>query len=267
MALPPQESGRSGMVDSLDYSPNYFETFMQAIAMGHLEPARNNLYEVVLNPPECMNPSGKLDSGTAWDAGDANHRNIRKNISLFANSVTVPSRNITTTEAHVHGMNRSYASGQSPTDLDITFITTKDQQHRAYFEQWMHNCASDADNTVGIYEQYVAQIDIVKWEGGSNVWLTKVAEKGSNETDFKMRMNAASAVYRMYGVFPKNLGTQSLNNDQRSLMELNIQFQMERYRFDRVNEGRFNVNTPEIHRDASNLVDVAPEGTFRKLGV
>lgn len=267
MVLPIQEKDRTSTVDTLDYSPNYFETFREAIAMGHLEPARNNLYEIVFNPPICMQPSGLMDSRTGWTAKDANHRNIKKNLSLFANSVTIPSRNITTTEAHVHGMNRSYASGQSPTDLDVTFITTKDQQHRAYFEQWMHNCASDADNTVGIYDQYVTQVDIIKWEGGSNVWLTKIAEEGGNVNDFKIRMNAASAIYRMYGVFPKNLGTQSLNNDQRTLMELNIQFQMERYRFDTVNENRFNANTPEIYRDASNLVGTEPEGTFRKLGV
>ena len=266
MALP-IEDGRPSVVDSLDYSPNYFGTFMEAVALGHLEPARNNLYEIVFSPPVCMMSTGLMDSRTGWDPKDANFRNIRKNLSLFANSVTIPSRNITTTEAHVHGMNRSYASGQSPTDLDVTFITTKDQQHRAYFEQWMHNCASDADNTVGIYEQYVTQVDIVKWEAGTNTWLTKLAEEGSNLPQFRMRMNGASAVYRMYGVFPKNLGTQSLNNDQRTLMELNVQFQMERYRFDTVNEGKFKVSTPEEFKNPSNLVGAAPEGTFTKLGV
>tara|TARA_B100000427_G_scaffold214446_1_gene178926 strand:- start:2822 stop:3628 length:807 start_codon:yes stop_codon:yes gene_type:complete len=268
MVLQIQGKDKTATVDTLDYSPNYFETFKEAIAMGHLEPARNNLYEIVFNSPLCMiSTSLRGNTRTGWLPSDANQRNIKKNLSLFANNVTIPSRNVTTTEAHVHGMNRSYASGQSPTDLDVTFITTKDQQHRAYFEQWMHNCASDADNTVGIYEQYVTQVDIIKWEGGSNVWLTKIAEEGSNVNDFKIRMNAASAVYRMYGVFPKNLGTQSLNNDQRTLMELNIQFQMERYRFDTANDGRFNVNSPQIVRDSSNLVGTEPEGTFRKLGV
>ena len=33
------------VVNDIDYNPNYFETFREAIAMGHLEPARNTLYE------------------------------------------------------------------------------------------------------------------------------------------------------------------------------------------------------------------------------
>ena len=159
------------VVDDLDYSPNYFQTFQEAIAMGHLEPSRNNLFEIVMSIPIVLQPGAVALPSTAWLDSDANGRNIRKNISLFATSVTVPSRNVATTEVHVHGMNRSYASGQSPTDLDITFLVTKDNQHRAFFEQWMHNCASDADNTVGFYDQYVTQLQIVKWESGSNTWL------------------------------------------------------------------------------------------------
>ena len=222
------------VVDDLDYSPNYFQTFQEAIAMGHLEPSRNNLFEIVMSIPIVLQPGAVALPSTAWLDSDANGRNIRKNISLFATSVTVPSRNVATTEVHVHGMNRSYASGQSPTDLDITFLVTKDNQHRAFFEQWMHNCASDADNTVGFYDQYVTQLQIVKWESGSNTWLNKQEGEGSDRVDYRFRMNQATAVYKCFGVFPKNIGTMTLNNDARSLLELNIQFQMERYRFDTV---------------------------------
>ena len=222
------------VVDDLDYSPNYFQTFQEAIAMGHLEPSRNNLFEIVMSIPIVLQPGAVALPSTAWLDSDANGRNIRKNISLFATSVTVPSRNVATTEVHVHGMNRSYASGQSPTDLDITFLVTKDNQHRAFFEQWMHNCASDADNTVGFYDQYVTQLQIVKWESGSNTWLNKQEGEGSDRVDYRFRMNQATAVYKCFGVFPKNIGTITLNNDARSLLELNIQFQMERYRFDTV---------------------------------
>ncbi len=227
--------GTPTVVDQLNYSPNYFQTFQEAVALGHLEPARNNLFEIVMSVPIVLQPAAVAYPAQAWLDSDANGRNIRKNISLFATSVTVPSRNIATTEVHVHGMNRSYASGQSPTDLDITFLVTKDNQHRAFFEQWMHNCASDADNTVGFYDQYVTELQIVKWESGSNTWLNKIVGEGSDRTEYKFRMNQATAVYKCYGVFPKNIGTMTLNNEARSLLELNIQFQMERYRFDTVN--------------------------------
>ena len=253
------------VVDQLNYSPNYFQTFQEAVAMGHLEPARNNLFEIVMSIPIVMGPVNNLSqASTGWLSSDANGRNIRKNISLFATSVTVPSRNVATTEVHVGGMNRSYASGQSPTDLDITFLVTKDNQHRAFFEQWMHNCASDADNTVGFYDQYTTQLQIVKWESGSNTWLNKQEGEGSDRVDYKFRMNQATAVYKCFGVFPKNIGTITLNNDARSLLELNIQFQMERYRFDTVNIDGLKSTAQAKHVTASTIPS---GGEFSKYGV
>tara|TARA_B100000427_G_scaffold108210_2_gene89752 strand:- start:1436 stop:2218 length:783 start_codon:yes stop_codon:yes gene_type:complete len=252
------------VVDQLNYSPNYFQTFQEAVAMGHLEPARNNLFEIVMSVPIVLQPAAVAYPAQAWLDSDANGRNIRKNISLFATSVTVPSRNIATTEVHVHGMNRSYASGQSPTDLDITFLVTKDNQHRAFFEQWMHNCASDADNTVGFYDQYVTELQIVKWESGSNTWLNKIIGEGSDRTEYKFRMNQATAVYKCYGVFPKNIGTMTLNNEARSLLELNIQFQMERYRFDTVNIDGLKSTAAPKNVTASTI---PTGGEFSKYGV
>tara|TARA_A100001035_G_scaffold198605_1_gene159234 strand:+ start:185 stop:967 length:783 start_codon:yes stop_codon:yes gene_type:complete len=252
------------VVDQLNYSPNYFQTFQEAVAMGHLEPARNNLFEIVMSVPIVLQPAAVAYPAQAWLDSDANGRNIRKNISLFATSVTVPSRNVATTEVHVHGMNRSYASGQSPTDLDITFLVTKDNQHRAFFEQWMHNCASDADNTVGFYDQYVTELQIVKWESGSNTWLNKIMGEGSDRTEYKFRMNQATAVYKCYGVFPKNIGTITLNNEARSLLELNIQFQMERYRFDTVNIDGLKTTAQPKNVTAST---VPTGGEFSKYGV
>ena len=252
------------VVDHLNYSPNYFQTFQEAVALGHLEPARNNLFEIVMSVPVVLQPAAVAYPAQAWLDSDANGRNIRKNISLFATSVTVPSRNIATTEVHVHGMNRSYASGQSPTDLDITFLVTKDNQHRAFFEQWMHNCASDADNTVGFYDQYVTELQIVKWESGSNTWLNKIIGEGSDRTEYKFRMNQATAVYKCYGVFPKNIGTMTLNNEARSLLELNIQFQMERYRFDTVNIDGLKSSAAPKNVTASTI---PTGGEFSKYGV
>ena len=252
------------IVDELDYNPNYFETFREAIAMGHLEPARNNLYEFRMNIPVCMAPDQVGIPNQAWLKADSGGNNIRKNMNLFAQNITIPSRNVTTSEVHVHGMNRSYASGQSPTDLEVSFIVTKDNQHRAFFEQWMHNCASDADNTVGFYDQYVCDVDIVKWESGSNSWLTKIEKEGATERMFKFRMNQATAVYRCFGVFPKNIGTLTLNNEARSIMELSVSFQMERYRFDTVNVDGLKSTTPKREYTAS---DIPNPGIFQRYGV
>ena len=78
------------VVNDIDYNPNYFETFREAIAMGHLEPARNNLYEFRMGLPLCMIPAqeGEVGAGVpnlAWLKADSGGKNLIKNMNLFAN--------------------------------------------------------------------------------------------------------------------------------------------------------------------------------------
>ena len=77
-------------------------------------------------------------------------------------------------------------------------------------------------------------------------------------------MYQATAVYKSYGVFPKNIGTMTLNNEARSLLELNIQFQMERYRFDTVNIDGLKSSAAPKNVTASTI---PTGGEFSKYGV
>ena len=81
---------------------------------------------------------------------------------------------------------------------------------------------------------------------------------------FKFRINQATAIYRCFGVFPKNIGTLTLNNEARSIMELSVSFQMERYRFDTINVDGLKSSTPKREYTAADLPN---PGGFQRYGV
>ena len=111
------------------------------------------------------------------------------------------------------GQIRRFATGQTASEINIQFILTKDQRHRYFFEQWLNHTASDSDNTVGFYDDYVVDMEILKYENGP---------EGHQQT----------AAYKFYGAFPHNVGQIQLNNEQTNLVQLDVAFYFERYRMD-----------------------------------
>lgn len=235
-------------LSGISYSPNSFTAFKEAVNIGSYEPAKSNLYEISFALPPCLSAG----SPTRWRPEDNNGTNLMMGMSLFANSVTVPSRAVTTGEVNNHGMIRRFGTGQTASETEISFLVTKDQVHRDYFERWCHCVASDADNTVGFYDDYVTEFKIIKWENGSNTFLQSF-DAEDPEKVYKQRLNQASAIYKMYGVFPANVGTYELNNDETSLLSLNVQLMFERYRFDTLNREQLKATGPSKTYSSGNM--------------
>ncbi|MBT89981.1 MAG: hypothetical protein CL921_00275 [Deltaproteobacteria bacterium] len=245
-------------LSGVPYSPNSFNTFKEAVNLGSYEPAKSNLYEISFALPPCL----AAESPTQWRPEDNGGKELMISMSLFAQSVTIPSRAVTTGEVNNHGMIRRFGTGQTASETQISFLVTKDQVHRDYFERWCHCVASDADNTVGFYDHYVTEFQIVKWENGSNTFLQSFNAKDPLEV-YKQRLNQATAVYKMYGVFPTNIGTYELSNDETSLLSLDVQLVFERYRFDTVNIDGISSNSPQ----RTYTSDAIPrQGNFSKYG-
>jgi len=200
-------------------NPNRFQDFREQIATNQLAPATSNLFEVRIPPPSIM--------------GDTNlSRKASSTINYFASTVTVPSRAITTGEINNVGMMRRFATGQTNSEISMSFLVTKDQRHRRFFEKWMHSAASDSDNTVAFYDQYVVDMEIIKWENGANFRVIK------REGDIGLFNPAQStAVYKIFGAFPTNISTMQFDNEQTSLVQMDVQFYFERYRMDQVSAG------------------------------
>ena len=197
-------------------NPNRFQDFREQIATNSLAPATSNLFEVRIPPPNII-------------ANTEIARQAYTTVNYFASSVTVPSRAITTGEVNNIGMMRRFATGQTNSDITMSFLVTKDQRHRAFFEKWMHSAASDSDNTVAFYDDYVVDMEIIKWENGANF---KVIKREGEKGIFNPQQT--TAVYKIFGAFPTNISTMQFDNEQTSLVQMDVQFFFERYRMDQV---------------------------------
>ena len=197
---------------------NSFKDFRETIgrSAGSM-PATSNLFQVILPVPKLMNDL--YDSSKTIDA--------MRTIDYYATSVTLPSRAVTTGELNNIGQIRRYATGQTNSEVNMQFLVSKDNKHRAYFEHWMHQTASDSDNTVAFYDDYVCDIEIVKWENIGNEAMQ------------------ATGMYKLFGAFPYNVGQMSLDNEQVNLLSMDVSFYFERYRFDQI--------FPEAMRPTSDI--------------
>lgn len=203
-------------------NPNDFQTFYDLVATNSLEPSASNLYELSIPAPTIM-----------WTSGQRSFLlNTRIVANFFATSVSFPTRVVTTGSVYNYGMNRRVATGQTSSSFSISFMVTKNNSLREFFETWMHLSASDSDNTVAFYDDYVTDIDIIKWEKGSN---TKLSTEQSNlYRTANKTLSQTTAICKVFGVYPINISSQILTNDKMYIMEITINFYYERYVFDTI---------------------------------
>ena len=205
--------------------PNSFKRFQDQVMSGYKTPSKSNLFEVRVQIPASVILK---ESTFGTERNSLEHVDA---MNYFASAVTVPGRRVTTSEVRDIGVSRKYATNTAFGDLQIEFLVTKDQYHRDFFETWMQSTASDAENRVGLYEEYTSNISVIKWENASNVVYSDPSnKKGAGHA----RLNRSSAVWQMYGAFPYDMSEQSFDNGPTGLVKLNVNFFFERYRFDKI---------------------------------
>ena len=205
--------------------PNSFKRFQDQVMSGYKTPSKSNLFEVRVQIPQSVMMK---ESTFGTERNTLEHFDA---MNYFASSVTVPGRRVTTSEVRDIGVSRKYATNTAFGDLQIEFLVTKDQYHRDFFETWMQSTASDAENRVGLYEEYTSNISVIKWENASNVVYREPTPLLGSGT---ARLNRSSAVWQMYGAFPYDMSEQSFDNGPTGLVKLNVNFFFERYRFDKI---------------------------------
>ena len=205
--------------------PNSFKRFQDQVMSGYKTPSKSNLFEVRVQIPASVILK---ESTFGTERNSLEHVDA---MNYFASAVTVPGRRVTTSEVRDIGVSRKYATNTAFGDLQIEFLVTKDQYHRDFFETWMQSTASDAENRVGLYEEYTSNISVIKWENASNVVYRDPTPLLGGGTQ---RLNRSSAVWQMYGAFPYDMSEQSFDNGPTGLVKLNVNFFFERYRFDKI---------------------------------
>ncbi len=214
-------------------TPNSFTEFMDWVRTGGAEPSRSNLYSVFVGMPPILRDNDVYE-----------FRKWFQYVNFAADDVTVPSRNVTTSTVKDFGVQRTYATGQSVSNITISFLVTKDLFMRNVFEHWLNEMAGDQENRVGFYDHYTTNILIQKWEVGSNI-----VYRDHKNPKAKSRLNRVTGVWQLFGAYPTNISTMTLNNEATSLMKMDVDFQYERYRFDHVLEAVGWANMPDKYID------------------
>lgn len=114
--------------------------------------ARNNQYRVIISPPILQDLTGV--ASLAFDMF------AMKTIDTLCDSVTMPGRNISTTEYTVGAQTLKTPYTFINSEVSASFILTNDGLVREFFEAWMNNIF-DPKNYVAYYkEQYTSDIII-----------------------------------------------------------------------------------------------------------
>jgi hypothetical protein len=215
-------------------------------------PSANNLYWVRFREP----PGVFYDASGApryQDGIDAFNNGITTGpgvdnarlLTYYATDVTIPSRQLTTGDAKTVGSMYRYVTGTSFSEISISFILPRTLFTRMFFERWMNYTSNDATQKVAYYDQYVCPyLDIFKYERGGMTptpvdWssyssvLSPTVRKAGRDAFLanQIKFNRCSGVWVLKNAFPFNISNINLNAGPASLVQMEVSFYYERYRF------------------------------------
>ena len=117
---------------------------------------------------------------------------MQKNVGLMCSKVTIPSRDVNTTENIIYGPGRKMPYGYSYSgELETTFYGDKFLRQRLFFEQWQEKIFSTQTHNLNFYNDYVGTMDIYQ--------LGQFATENDRE----------SVTYgvRLHEVYPQTIGS------------------------------------------------------------
>ena len=162
--------------------------------------AQPNRYEVLILPP------AKLGGGNQTNIFSGLERQgDTRDISLRAQSVNMPGRNLSTTnDTNIYGPEREVVEGVTyAEEISIDFQASSQLSERVFFENWQRQAFNEKTWNIGYYNDYVGEIQIF------------VLDKQD-----KRRYGI-----KLWEVFPKTIGANQLAYDANdTLMLTNVSF-------------------------------------------
>lgn len=211
---------------------NSLQDFIGFFKQKDNAPAFANLFSVHFSTPPMLQSYGAKYNPETGD--------LRNLLNYYADSVNLPSKQVTTGTYNQLGSAIRYATGSTFSQISISFRVPRSGETRAFFEKWIALMANDASQYTDYYDNYVCPtLRIYKWErGGGELaigkrnMLRQVRESGiTRYTAMTPKVDQLTGAYELRKVFPYNIGSIQLDNSQNKLMTLNVQFYYERYRF------------------------------------
>ena len=215
--------------------PSYQE-FLAFSKQEENHPSYTNLFSVHFAPPRILTNILGVQGGSKSKRLNPNIGNLRDNLNYYANSVNLPSKQMTTGSFLSVGSAIKYATGTAYSQMNISFIMPRSQYIRSFFEQWTTRISADSNQYVDYYDDYVCpSLTIWKWERNMGGKVTedeklKAYLKDSTLPQMIARKYRVTAVWEMRNAFPFNIGSVQLNNDSARAMTLTVGMMYERYR-------------------------------------
>lgn len=248
---------------------NSFQEFMAFSKQQDNHVSFSNLFSVKFTTPRMLLAGGGNFSSERFE--------VKKNLDLlldyYADSVQLPSKQITTGQVATIGSPFKYATNTAFSQININFRIPRSMYSRCFFERWTQLMASDSEQYTRYYTEYVCpELIIYKWEkgGGDYVYTDPKMIRALRESgdDFLLaRKYRLTGAYRLGNVFPYNIGSVRLDNQQAKALTMQIGFYYERYRFYTADQ----FDDPGVIRDITvpanindNVQDTYTDsGTFR----
>jgi len=156
--------------------------------------ARPTRYLVVIQPPQKLLTNEYDDNyytGTP-DNNDMESATMKRNVGMMCNKVTLPNRDVNTTDHRVYGPARQmpYAYSYSG-QIECSFYGDKFLRQRTFFENWQKKIFSNVTHHMDFYDNYVGTMDIYQLGSFS-------AEQDRDRTTYAVRL---------YEVYPQTVGS------------------------------------------------------------
>jgi len=193
-------------------------------------------------------------------------------LDYYADSVNLPSKQVTTSQTPYVGSPFKYATNTAYSQISINFRMPRSQYSRNFFERWTTMMATDAEQYTRYYKDYCCpKMMIYKWErGGGDIAVSDPelinAIRQSGTSDLLLaRKYQLTAAWELQNLYPYNIGSVQLNNSQAQTMTLSIGFYYERYRFYTANQ--FDANTTRFLTVNSTSDDVTDGSSSRNTSL
>ena len=164
--------------------------------------AQPNRYEVLILPPAKVGGGGQQNIFSG-----AERQSDARAISLRAQNVTLPGRNLATSqESNVYGPDREIVEGVTyADDISMSFQASSGLDERLFFENWQRQAFNEKTWNIGYYNDYIGHVEMYV--------LDKQEQRRYG--------------IKLWEVFPKTIGASELSydaNDQLMLTPVSFTF-------------------------------------------
>ena len=139
-------------------------------------------------------------------------------LNFYCDSVTTPTKQVTTAQHRDHGVGINYATGTVYGEVTLNLLSPKDLDFNRVFEEWYAAIHDDTGNKVSYYDDIVAP----------KMTIYKLEKNGKKNSKWSTSITGR---WEIENALPYNISPYQLSSARTQLLKTRISFKVERYRF------------------------------------